>query len=309
MMSPEEIADAIPYLSKYQFGLAIAFPYEEINDAYEKLLLKLHAEGILTYLWVLMPDDLGYWIHEGNANQFAEKVQRIQRWFSERNLPFNLAVDMEMPLDQMKVFESGSLLKLLPMMRKNINKKRFESARRVFDQIAETIREQGGKSVAPIAFNLVNEIMNGKKFIQDLFQTPIANWDRISPMFYTSLFEQMTKGLFKKKDARFYMYRTLLKLTKKEGKRASVSLGTIGPGKLGTEEGTGYNDPADFSADVQAALAAEIDDIFVFNLAGIMRSKDPESWFLAITEAEPKIPQKTGKGNLLYRIGNLLGRI
>lgn len=309
LMTPEEIKTAVPHLHKYGLDIAIAFPHDSIDIPHEDLLNELYFSGITTYLWVLMPDDLGYWVHEGNATQFAEKIDHLMEWAKKRNLPMNIAVDMELPLDQMKMLEDGKAVRLAASLIKNLDRTRFHKAQNMFDCLAEKIRLCGGKTISPIPFNLTHELMSGKDIIQDMMQTPIANWDRITPMFYTSLFEKMTGGIFTKEDARWYMYRAMKQFRKTNGSQAGVSLGTIGPGKLGGEEKHGYTERREFMKDVRAAIAGGAEDIFIFNLAGIMKTKNPEAWFRSIKNAKGEIPKRTMKGDLLYHLFSLLGKI
>lgn len=308
-LETKEIQNAIPYLLKYDFGIAVAFPFQTMDQDHIELFTELHDRKIRTYVWLLLPDELGYWINEDNAEYFAERVEMIQERFLRHKLPFNLAVDMELPIKQMNLLEKGSFFRFVPSIIKNINRSGFKEAKEIFNRIAEKIRGAGGTTISPIPFNLTHELLSGKDLLQDAMQTPIASWDYISPMFYTSLFEKLTGGLFGKADARWYMYRALKKFSEFIKHRSGVSLGTIGPGKLGTEVSTGYDDPNRFAPDVEAALAAGIDNIFVFNLAGIMRSADPEKWFQTIRSTRPKIPKRTFKGDILYHFFSLLGKI
>lgn len=47
--------------------------------------------------------------------------------------------------------------------------------------------------------------------------------------------------------------------------------------------------------DVEAALAAGIQDISVFSLEGILNSSQPETWLEMIYSAPPRIPQRSRK--------------
>ena len=307
-MEPAEIEKATPFLSKYQVSIAMAFSEKNMTREYINLFWKMNELGIDFYLWLLLPDEDGYWVNERKTEKFDFFVKRVIVWAFKHDFYIpGIAVDMEPPLQQMKILSDRKFFEKVKTMLGNLNKNRFQQAQYDLQNTADYLREHDIKTVAPIAFNVAHEMISGKTTIQDLMETPIVKWDKISPMFYTTLFPLFTKNFISREDARWYLYRAGKKFAEKMGKRASVSLGTIGQGKLDTEETTGYTSPEEFLPDIQASLAAGIEDIFIFNLKGLMSS--PNEWFSTICSASPMIPKKTLKGDILYYVFSLLGKI
>jgi hypothetical protein len=70
--------------------------------------------------------------------------------------------------------------------------------------------------------------------------------------------------------------------------RASVSLGLVSTGKLGDERC--FRDPVELLLDVEAALAAGVDDLALFSLEGILERGPPERWLVPYTNARPRKP-------------------
>ena len=61
----------------------------------------------------------------------------------------------------------------------------------------------------------------------------------------------------------------------------SVSLGVVGPGKLGDE--AALSSPAALAADTAIVTAAGSDDLALYALDGTLSRAEPEAWLAAFT--------------------------
>ena len=92
----------ISLLQKYDVNLCIATPYGSLNEEWANFLKVYEDKGIEVALWLLLPDDLGYWPSERNADEFSKYVDEVFDFAKVHNLkiPY-IAVDLETPIYQL----------------------------------------------------------------------------------------------------------------------------------------------------------------------------------------------------------------
>jgi len=103
-----------------------------------------------------------------------------------------------------------------------------------------------------------------------------------------------SKGLIPYNVARWQLYRDAKKIVEGLGvERASVSLGVTWTGVIGNEPY--YEKPSDMIPDVEAARAAGIKHVWIYNLEGILKAKRPAEWFEVVADTPAKVPAESFK--------------
>ena len=300
-MSPPEIVEkALPLLVEFGAGVSVSVPEGSLSDENAKAFREIKAAGVELTFWPLLAREKGYFPNEANVPAFAEMVHDLIAW-AEGNgvLPDMIAVDLELPLEQISIFlgaqSGGGARKALDMLRENLNLQRFREARSGLIELNSWIRNRGIKTLAAVLPWVALELFGDGETVQDLMETPVAGieWDLISPMLYVSMFEGMTGGRISAFDANSLVYETVMRLRNKYGGRAAVSLGVTGTGVLGNEPT--FETVEELMVGVDASLAAGARDISIYNLEGVISRENPRVWLEALKAARPRVPERSVK--------------
>ncbi len=296
--SPERIVqEAFDLISKYKPGLNIAIFPETLNDENVSALACLRESGVEIAFWILLKPDDGYFPNERNMSVFCSHAKEIVSKAVEAGVtPDYVAVDLEMPADQIfGLFNAspvGKLKGVVRLLRENIDPIRFVSARENLSEFVGWVRSRGIKTIAAILPWVALELEGQGNLIQNFMETPVGgiNWDVISPMWYSSMFEGSTKGIISQQVANRMAFESSLGLRFRYGDKAGISVGVTGTGILGTEKT--FESVGELVESIGAALAAGIRDISVYNLEGVVTRDDPEIWMSEIIAAKPRVPKK-----------------
>lgn len=309
-VTPQEALkpDVMKLLKRYGVALGMAFPPGSVNADYARMLKAYSDEGIEVALWALLPDEQGYWVCERNASEFTDYIKSIYDWADKEKFTIPcVAVDLELPHYQMSEVKSQKNMlqkgsSLIKFMRQNRDKARFYEASRKFELLNEFIHSRGATTLCPISDLVVHDLAAGGTAFQDMLETPVStvNWDMLSVMIYTSMIAGYSKGLLRPEDARRHLYTTMRAMKEVMGDRAGVSIGVTYVGKL--EDEPYYETPRELLPDMQAAKAAGVEDITIYNLEGILRSARPEEWFETLLSAEPKEPGHSVRAEALRAV-------
>lgn len=312
-ITPEELCAprVVALLKRYRVQPCLALPYGHLSSGYARYLQTYIDEELEPALWPTMSDEQGYWPHEGNATEFSDYVRQIFHWAHSMRVKVPwLAVDLETPFYQWQE-QSGArgLNKITTVMRhykSNRHRARFDQASGIYLSLQEYISGQGCRTLVPVLPLLELDLVKGGVKVQDYLETPVTpvKWDLISVMQYNSMLVGYSRGLIKPKDACWHLYRLALNARRLLGARASLSVGVTAAGKLGSEPF--YRNPEEMRPDIEAALAAGIEDLAVFCLEGILRSTRPESWFEMIHSASPVAPGRSRKMQFVRSAAGLL---
>lgn len=294
-------------LKKYNVTLGMAFPGGSINDDYAKMLSEYEQAGIPVMLWVLLPDEIGYWACESNASDFKNYVERIYDWADANKfgIPW-LAVDLETPYKQTELVRKSKGLDLIKNLvsvyKENRDRGRFYDAASQYSLLVEKLHARGTKVLTAASAHVAEDFVKGTISIQDAIETPISpvNWDIVSFMLYTSMIAGYLKPFISHKDARWYLYSVMSDMKRILWDRAGISIGVTYVGKL--EDEPYYSTPEELLPDMQAAKAALINDISIYNLEGILRSPQPEKWFDVLLSCEAIVPEKSNKVDFIRKI-------
>lgn len=303
--------NVIKLLKRYDVTLGMAFPPGSMNKDFAKMFREYEQAGVAVQVWPLLSDDSGYWPNERNAGEFTVCVNSIYDWADKNkfSIPW-LAVDLELPFYQAEVLKNsiGSMVffrKLIEYYRGNRNHGRFYDSSAIYAKIIEDMHARGVKVLTAASNLVVDDIKAGTIGFQDAMETPIStvNWDTVSVMIYTSMLAGYFKQVFSRAGACRYLYTTMADLKELLWDRAGVSIGVTYIGKLGDEPH--YETPQEMLQDMQAAKAAAIEDIAIYNLEGILRSPKPEEWFETLINCEARVPEPDFRADAFRRITNI----
>ncbi|MDD5747974.1 MAG: hypothetical protein PHP64_02820 [Actinomycetota bacterium] len=300
-ITPAEIArNAIPYLVEFRAGVAIAMREEELHEESARALREIKESGIEVTFWPLLSVEDGYFPSERSFREYESFLERLIAWASENGvLPDIVAFDLELPFSQMTRVVEARGLKIVPtvieVLKENLNKPRFLEARKAFDALNLWVKSQSMKTLAAIFPFVLIDFEKGYGIVEDLMETPVTgiDWDFVSPMFYVSMISGMSGGLVSTKDANWLTHIACMELRDLIGERAAISLGVTGTGILGNE--SCFSHPDELVIGLGGALAAGIRDISIYNLEGILESREPREWFEAIRKSRPRMPLRSGK--------------
>ncbi len=301
-------------LQRYRVNPCIAVSRDNLGEDYAKLMKNYRDAGLEPALWPTMSDEQGYWPNERNCEDFASYVKDIFKWADkeEVKIPW-LAVDLEPPYYQHTEISSAEGLqkvgKIWHIFNSNRNRQRFNRAVETYRNLQDYIKMQGCQTIVPAIPLLEIDIMKGSVKLQDYLETPLSpvNWDVISFMQYNTVITGMSREFISPGDARWYLYLLCLNMKATLGKRAAVSVGLTSTGKLGNEPY--YQYPEEMLPDIEAALAAGIQDIAIFSLEGILNASNPENWLEVVFGACPRIPPRSRKVEVIRRAAVLMYRL
>ena len=314
-LEPGELveAGAPELLARYGVSLGVAIPQQRLGPGLERLLGACGQAGAPVMLWLLLPEEQGYWPNAHNVSQYLDYAHRVCEWLDSRNLRADwFAVDMEPPIHQLRGLKEASPANapghLVNMLRENRDRTRLHAAAEQYSGLVQRLHQRGAKVLAAAGDIVATDMATGAGGFQNAMATPVtmAPFDVVSFMIYSSTVVGMTRGLATHRDMRWYIYRTLSAARAAAGRRVGVSLGVTDRGVISDRFHTG---PDSLLPDVQAALAAGVQDIAVYNLEGILKATRPEAWFDMLTNAEPKIPARSLKIDLALAAARGLSRV
>ncbi len=315
-ITPSETTDqaVVSLLKRYGVHPCLAVPHGQLGEDYAQFIRTYTDAGLEPALWPTMSDELGYWPNERNAKEFAEYVRQIFDWAEIENISIPwLAVDLETPVYQWNEIRGVKGLKkartALRVFRSNRDENRFYASAKIFQELQSFISGKGCRTLVPVLPFMEADLRNKNIKFQDYMETPVTpiDWDVVTVMQYNSLFSGASKGFIKPSDAPYYLYLLCKNMKEYFGPRAALSVGMTSTGKLGDEPY--YKDPEEMRPDIEAGLAAGIDDITVFCLEGILKHEKPESWFEMILEAKPVTPLPAKKVDRVRSLANRFYRM
>ncbi|MFQ5415948.1 MAG: hypothetical protein ACE5FL_02755 [Myxococcota bacterium] len=305
-LSCEEASDprVLDLLQEHDVGINFSVKHEMVAPALAELLRETTTRGISMCLWLLLSKAEGYWPSERNAERFAEYVEEVLGWAGKEGVVIDeIAVDLEPPLyfhEETKDLKGiRAAFAGLRIARSNLNRHRFRHAAAVFNKMQDSLAERGIETYVPVLPLIVDDMVRGSEVIQDLAEGPVSSvgWDRISPMIYTTMFQQFSNRFISREDARWMVYSYSKDLVEQVNDRAAASIGLTGTGILGKE--WIFRDIDELRQDAAAAKAAGVEDIAIFNLEGIMNREDPDAWLRAVIDAEPEVPVSSRRAERL----------
>jgi hypothetical protein len=117
---------------------------------------------------------------------------------------------------------------------------------------------------------------------QTILGTPVDGVDagHVSVMMYTSLFEGWSRGILRRRDVTALLAAATARAARRWGRRTGVSLGCVGTGAFENEPT--YRAPDELAEDAAIVRSAGIDQLSLFDLAGVLARAPAEAWFEAL---------------------------
>lgn len=271
-------APVLRELARREVQLLAAVQPKDAEDV-APLVERARELGLSIGLWPLLEDEAGRWLHPGNAAAFERFIEELLSGLERRGLSVDaLALDLEPPIAEVKRVTEGRLGAARAWLGRPLD-------RSAHARITASVRARGVEVVAAVIPAVLTPGRASEGW-QRALGTPIdARYDALSAMLYTSLFEGYSFQLVRREDARALLDHFARRARSRFGERASVSLGAVGRGALGDERT--YRGPAELTDDVAIARAAGVDDIALFDLAGVLARPPIEPWLDALLETSP----------------------
>jgi hypothetical protein len=301
MSPPDIVKKALPLLEQYSAGVAVAMYPVSLTRKNANAFKKLADAGVEYAFWPLMEQEQGYFPGERNIAQYSALVRHQIEWAQKNDvLPDMIAIDLEMPIQQMRaVMSAPNALHRLGMVytsaRDNLDRERYYRAKSQLDSLNCEIQDLGMRTLTAVLPWVGLELEGEAELVQDMTETPASGigWDILSPMLYVSMLVGMSGGALTTRDANWLLYDNCCRLRSKYGGRAGVSLGLTGGGVLQDEPV--FEMPSELVTGLKAALAAGIRDVSIYSLEGVISRKDQRQWFEALRSAKPEVPEKSRK--------------
>ncbi len=268
---------ALAELARRELQLLVAVQPGQLQGALS--LLERAAELDLSVgLWPLLDDAHGRWLNPRNAHAFeAWATQLLDVTLAARLRLDAMVLDLEPPIDEVQAALDGELKTARAWLGRDLDGA-------VHHRLVGRVRDAGLEAVAAVVPTVLLEGRASRGW-QRALGTPIdADYDRVSAMTYTTLFEGYGLGVIGRDDARALLARFAREALARLGSRASLSLGAVGIGALGDERT--YRGPEELAEDVAIARGEGVEDLALFDLSGVLARGPIEPWLDAL-DAEP----------------------
>jgi len=284
-------------LKKYNVLVAPCIRAGKLDANLDRLFTIYEQQGITIVFWPLLPREQGLYLNKEHADDFYNYLDQIYSWAEKYNHPVQaLIVDIEPPNYQKGTDESpeantegapsfGSVLKGLSI-------RKFNAAKPKFMAIQDKLHQHGTIAISTALDLSVVDLVTHLNAFQDLQGGPTmsVDWDYVSFMhFGSNNYPTLSKLGFNWDDCRYLSYRIGQIIYQKYGDKVAVSTGQTLPGE---GHGAIYESADELAKDIEVLKAAGIKHFGIYDLQGIVESKDPESWLKAVRETPAKKPQK-----------------
>lgn len=277
-------------LRRYGLRVIVAVTPPTVTGA-PALVKACRDAGVSVALWPMLDRRAGRWPNASNHAVFATMVHGLLDVLGDA-LPDELAIDLEPPIDRMQSFLGLDLAGFWP--RKEAHP--LQRAHDTFSGIARELHDAGVATCAA-ALPLVLADAQGSSGWQRVLGTPVDGipFTRVSTMLYSSMIQGYSRGLLRRRDTRALLGVMAAATRQRYGARASVSLGAVAAGVLGDEPA--YPGVKQLREDVAICRAAEIDDLILFDLTGVLARKPSEAWLDAFvhSDADAHLPRPTAR--------------
>jgi hypothetical protein len=278
LMSDERVFAALPDLAAAGARLQLALDISRIGDTALAKLTRDAAElGVDTWLWPLLPKELGYWIGESNVEHASRALDDIQSWRARPDGPAiqGVSIDLEPAHEYSEELRSLGARpdRLLACLARHVNPAQHASARDVMASAVERTK-QAGLGVHAVTYPLILD----DPTLEDALDIVVAgiDWDEVSFMVYQTAFRQLAGTWFGPR----LVYEYGKAAVSSFGARAGLDLGVVGDAGIGLDPGGRYREPTSLHDDVRAGIAAGVplSRMRVYGLDGILSQGGIARW-------------------------------
>jgi hypothetical protein len=246
-------------------------------------------------IWATLSDDMGYWINEKNAGIFDSYIRELVGKLENKALRVKgFCIDLESPLQDIRRLSEpknifSPVITYTKMLTANLNKQRFNEARKIFDGTANFLRSKGLESYAACIRHCYYDLRFKSELMQNALEIPVfdVEWDRYNLMYYSTMIRNEMKRI-KKVDVDYMIYHQVSQLKELLKDKLSISVGVTNIGKLGNEPY--YENISEFEKDMGILKEIGIKDFSLFSLDGITEEKKLLSFLEAMKRAKPYKP-------------------
>jgi hypothetical protein len=268
------------------------------------LVAAARSHAVPLSLWPMLDDADGRWLSAANADVFTAYCRDLAEVIANEPGPLPaIVLDLEPPIARMRRFIDHPLASLV---------RRPRAPSPDLGGIVGILQDAGVQPWAAIVPLVAADPVQSDgparpRGWQRLLETPIDRhpFARVSAMLYSSLAQGYSRGLLSRDDVRAVLFEAARACARRFGARASASVGAVGPGALGDERT--YDSPEHLADDVALVRAAGIDDITLFELAGILDRPPPERWLDALRHTAPALAVPHRSRRALLAIGLAIG--
>lgn len=129
-------------LAAQQYSIALAMT--DLSDAQAEVVQQLHAHGISTVAWLLLPPDEGRWFNLQNYPQAIERYRIFRAWAQTHHLRFAaIGLDMEPPAGEtarMQQWKPARVIRRFWLARENVL---YPAARAAYTDLINEIHHDG----------------------------------------------------------------------------------------------------------------------------------------------------------------------
>ncbi|MEW6776450.1 MAG: hypothetical protein AB1405_09165 [Bdellovibrionota bacterium] len=291
---------ALPLLA--QKGIAVVLHWKASDlDNLERwnFAAEAAAQGVEVRPWLLLSEAEGYWPGSTNAPLFASKARQLAALWKSRGLPpTTFVVDMEMRIDRYRKLNEmisapiPNVLAIAWFLRSGINRWQYYQATLTYAALVNDLHQAGWRVHLTTLPQVADDYSDGDDGLRQALGIPVDGiaWDAVSIQAYRTLFSAYS---FVGPLTPFFVYDYGRMAQQVWGTRAAIDIGITGNGM---DSAPTYVDGNDMRKDVEAALSAGFfaDEIFVYNLQGILDKPPASSWFEAPNEDAPPPPLDLG---------------
>ena len=293
---PDILAQWYPFFAETGARLYVEVLEEwivERNPDIARIFREAHEAGVEARPYIILSEEAGIYPNESNFDRFFAALKAFIAWVEDENLPVEwICVDMETPVQMVQDLESCvrefRFLDALLLLLQHRDPEMFQRSIASYQELVDYCHAHGFK-VHVITFPLVLDDYSDSDFhIQDAFDVPVSGvgWDEVDFMIYRTTYQGYTLMPFTSD----LVYRYALMARGLFGERASVFVGLVLWSGWGGGD-SGYQDPAELEADIEAALAAGVHEINIFYLTGLLEKADPVAWMRPdVSDYSPPLP-------------------
>ena len=240
--------------------------------------------GVVVSIWPMLSDEEGRWASAENAASFVRFVRLAVDTLAVAGLaPAEVLLDLEPPFAHTRALADGGaggargLLGLGAARPHSASAAAMDEASRALASEISDLHARG-IATASAVWPLVALDPPGGRGWQSLLGTPVdaLATNRVSVMMYTSILEGWSRGTLRRRDTTALLAAASVRVSRRWGARAGMSLGCVGTGALMDEPV--YRDPQELAEDVAIARAGGCQDLSLFDLGGILGREPAEAW-------------------------------
>jgi hypothetical protein len=168
-------------------GAGVSLGLVDLGTERAEVVRRLNEAGVPLTAWLLLPMDQGYWFHQDNAPQAADRYEAFRAWTATHGVRWEgVGLDIEPDIHELRrALESPwrALPALLPRL---LRGERLRRAREAYGALVERIRADGYRVESYQFPFIVDERRAGSTLLQRLSGVLALPVDREVLMLYSS---------------------------------------------------------------------------------------------------------------------------